>query len=71
MSVFEGIYRTCRKCGCDDAHACYDPRLSGGCGWVEPDLCSMWRTEEQFQAYLKEFQALFEGLPVTMAWWYD
>ncbi|SNS15866.1 PRTRC system protein E [Humidesulfovibrio mexicanus] len=27
--------RTCRKCGCTDDQAC-----SGGCSWVEPDLCS-------------------------------
>jgi hypothetical protein len=27
--------RTCRACGCTDAMAC-----SGGCAWVQPDLCS-------------------------------
>lgn len=26
---------TCRSCGCTDERAC-----SGGCYWVEPDLCS-------------------------------
>lgn len=25
----------CRKCGCSELQAC-----SGGCRWVEPDLCS-------------------------------
>lgn len=25
----------CRRCGCNDAHAC-----EGGCSWIEPDLCS-------------------------------
>jgi hypothetical protein len=27
--------RACRECGCTDEDAC-----PGGCGWVEPDLCS-------------------------------
>jgi hypothetical protein len=27
--------RSCRGCGCTDHAAC-----SGGCRWVEPDLCS-------------------------------
>ena len=42
MSLFEYDPggRSCRVCGCDDAHACYDPALGGGCAWVEPDLCS-------------------------------
>lgn len=28
----------CRTCGCTDARAC--ATISGGCHWVEPDLCS-------------------------------
>ena len=43
MSFFEtGPWgRQCRECGCDDAHACYDPKNRGGCHWVEEDLCSV------------------------------
>ena len=64
MSIFEGLSRECRQCGCDDCHACYDPRLGGGCGWVEADLCSMCGTEDQFQAWL-------EGLREMFAMWLD
>jgi hypothetical protein len=28
--------RVCRVCGCTDQNAC-----AGGCGWIEPDLCSL------------------------------
>ena len=41
MSVFELWGRSCRVCGCDDAHACYDPIAGWGCHWVESDLCSV------------------------------
>ncbi|MCY3730083.1 MAG: hypothetical protein OXF98_01970 [Rhodospirillaceae bacterium] len=43
MSFFEtGPWgRACRRCGCDDAHACYDPKVGGGCHWVEANLCSV------------------------------
>jgi hypothetical protein len=29
----------CRRCGCDDLHACLDD-LGRPCAWVEPGLCS-------------------------------
>lgn len=50
--------RKCRVCGCDDYQACYDPRLGGGCAWVEDDLCSVCGTEEQFQEWWNELQRI-------------
>lgn len=38
--LFLGLARRCRACGCDDCHACYDPRTFGPCGWAEEDLCT-------------------------------
>ena len=35
IAPFDGFARICRKCGCDDLHAC-----PGRCYWVEDDLCS-------------------------------
>jgi hypothetical protein len=29
----------CRKCGCTDGDACFDPSF-GTCGWAESDLCT-------------------------------
>jgi hypothetical protein len=37
----------CRACGCSDDNAC-----EGGCGWVEPDLCSRCAPNEQAQTSL-------------------
>jgi len=34
-SIFDEDTRTCRICGCTQLNAC-----SGGCYWIEDDLCS-------------------------------
>jgi hypothetical protein len=38
----------CRRCGCDELHACHDERGNCACGWARPGLCTACLTDAEF-----------------------
>lgn len=47
---------TCRRCGCDNDHACLDPvRPRIACHWVERNLCSACLSPQERRRYEKGY----------------